>query len=211
MLCNTKSGIIIYFSCILASVVTGFFCRFISDNTTLPITATEKTSCEGLFVKSVARGSEAMLGVCGWVLTFCVLTALCDCLKLPHTVSYIIKSVGEVTTGCKGAAEAGLSLPVIAGIIGFGGFAVICQCAGYASTCGIKMKYLISSRLIISALSSIFCSAILEIFPQYENVSVTIGSGAGTLTLYHSTTATIILLVMCIVLILEVDNRKKMC
>ena len=211
MLCNTQAGVLIYISCLLASVTPGFFCRFISDNSFSSVKLTEKAEADNALVKSVTKGSEAMLGVCGWVLTFCVLAALCDSLKLPYTLSCIIKSVGEVTTGCKNAISTGLSLPVIAGIVGFGGFAVICQCSGYAGTCKVKMKHLICSRLIIASLSSIFCSALLEIFPQHHKVSVTLGTGVVPLTLYHSTTASIILLIMCIVLILEVDNRKKMC
>ena len=51
--------------------------------------------------------------------------------------------MGEVTTGCKTAVSYSLSLPVIAGISGFGGFAVICQCASYSNLCKVKMKYLI--------------------------------------------------------------------
>ncbi len=211
MLGNTKSGFILYFSCILSSLTIGFFCRFISTNELYPIETQQWKAKESIFVKSVSKGSEGMLAICGWVLTFCVLASLCDALNLPYSLSYIIKSVGEVTTGCKNAISAGLSLPVIAGISGFGGFAVICQCASYSSICKVEMKYLICSRLINAALSGIFCSALLKIFPQCENVSVVIGTSTATFTLYHSIGASIILIIMCALLILEVDNRKKMC
>ena len=211
MLDNTKSGIILYFSCLLASITVGFFCRFLSSNEIFPIGEQEKISKDSIFVKSVSKGSEGMLAICGWVLTFCVLASLCDALNLPYSLSYIIKSVGEVTTGCKSAVSSGLSLPVIAGIGGFGGFAVICQCASYSSVCKVRMKYLICSRLINAALSGIYCSALLKFFPQCENASVVISTNAVTFTLYHSIGATIILIIMCALLILEVDNRKKMC
>ena len=211
MLGNTKSGFILYFSCILSSLTIGFFCRFISTNELFPIETQQWKAKESIFVKSVSKGSEGMLAICGWVLTFCVLASLCDALNLPYSLSYIIKSVGEVTTGCKNAISSGLSLPVIAGISGFGGFAVICQCASYSSICKVEMKYLICSRLINAALSGIFCSALLKIFPQCENVSVVIGTSTATFTLYHSIGASIILIIMCALLILEVDNRKKMC
>jgi len=211
MLGNTTSGFLLYFSCLLSSLTVGFFCRFLSSNEINPIENQQKKSKESLFVKSVSKGSEGMFAICGWVLTFCVLASLCDALNLPYSLSYIIKSVGEVTTGCKNAVSSGLSLPVIAGISGFGGFAVICQCASYSSVCKVGMKYLICSRLINSALSGIYCSAFLKIFPQCENVSVVIGTSTASLTLYHSMSAAIILIVMCALLILEVDNRKKLC
>ena len=152
-----------------------------------------------------------MLSICGWVLTFCVLSSLCDALKLPYSIAYIIKSVGEVTTGCKNAASSGLSLPVIAGISGFGGFAVICQCASYSALCKVKMKHLICSRLINAAISGIYCSALLSLFPQCKNASVVLGTNAASFTLYQSTASAIILIIMCVLLILEVDNRKKVC
>lgn len=211
MLGSTPSGIILYFSCILASLTIGFFCRFLSSEEISAVEARQAQAQDGIFVKSVSRGSEGMLAICGWVLTFCVLSSLCDALKLPYSVAYIIKSVGEVTTGCKNAASSGLSLPVIAGISGFGGFAVICQCASYSSLCKVKMKYLICSRLINAALSGIYCSALLSLFPQCENVSVVLGTNAISFNLYQSTASAIILIIMCVLLILEVDNRKKVC
>ena len=211
MLGSTQSGFLLYFSCISASVTIGFFCRFLSNGEIRPIESHHQASKEGLFVNSVSKGSESMLAICGWVLTFCVLSSLCDALRLPYSVSYIIKSVGEITTGCKSAASSGLSLPVIAGVSGFGGFAVICQCASYATRCNVELKTLICSRLINAALSSIYCSALLKLFPQCQNVSVIIGTSTASFSLYHSIGASIILIIMCALLILEVDNHKKMC
>ena len=211
MLGDAEIGFILYFSCLLSSLTIGFFCRFLSSDEIYSVETRLPESKESIFVKSVSRGSEGMLGICGWILTFCVLASLCDALKLPYSISYIIKAVGEVTTGCKNAVSAGLSLPVIAAISGFGGFAVICQCASYSSVCKLKMKFLVCSRIINSALSAIFCSLLLKIFPQCENASVIISAGTTTFTLYHSISASIILIIMCILLVLEVDNRKKIC
>jgi hypothetical protein len=211
MLGNTKSGFILYFSCLLSSITIGIFCRFLSDGEIHPIDNRTNKAKENIFVKSVLNGSEGMFAICGWVLTFCVLASLCDALNLPYSISYIIKSVGEVTTGCKNAVSSGLTLPIIAGIGGFGGFAVICQCASYSSFCKVDIKYLICSRLINSALSGIICSFFLKLFPQCENVSVVISTNTATFTLYHSIGASIILIIMCALLILEVDNRKKVC
>lgn len=211
MLNNTKAGFVLYFACVLASLTVGFLCRFIGNGEIQEIKRTQKSLNKNIFVKSVSKGSEAMFSVSGWVLTFCVLSALCQSLKLPHTLTLIIKSVGEVTTGCENAVLSGLSLPVIAGILGFGGFAVICQCATYSTVCQTELKNLLCSRLINASLSAIYCSLLLKIFPQCEEVSVVLGSQNTSFTLYHSIGASIILLTMCILLILEVDNRKKVC
>ncbi len=211
MLGNTKSGLLLYFSCILASLTVGFLCRFISSEEIKNIKITPQNAKQNIFVKSVSRGSEAMFSVCAWFLTFSVISSLCVALKLPYSLSYIIKSIGEVTLGCKNAISANFSLPVIAGIIAFGGLAVICQCASYSIICKTELKNLVCSRLINAALSTIYCSLLLKVFPQCQVVSVVVGSRTTPLTLYHSFGATIILFIMCIVLILEVDNRKKVC
>lgn len=211
MLGDIKSGFILYFSCLLSSVTIGFICRFLSNNETYSVEHRLPEAKDGIFVKSVSKGSEGMLSICGWVLTFCVLASLCDALSLPYSASFIIKSVGEVTTGCKNIISIGLSLPVIAAISGFGGFAVICQCASYASVCKLKMKFLVCSRIINSALSAIYCAVLLQAFPRSENASVIISTGTASFTLYHSISASIILVIMCILLVLEVDNQKKVC
>ncbi len=209
MIGNTQSGILLYISCILASLTVGILCRFISNGEILCAKQNRTESKQNIFVKSVSGGSEAMFSVCGWVLTFSVFAALCDALNLPSSACTLIKSVAEVTTGCKNAVASGLSLPVIAAILGFGGFAVICQCAVYSSACKTQIKFLICSRLLNASLSAIYCSLFLKIFPQCAEVSVVIGTKTSYFTLYHSIGATIILFVMCALLILEVDNRKK--
>ena len=211
MLRNTKAGFILYFSCVLASLTVGFLCRFIGNGEITELKNSRENMDKNIFVKSVSKGSEAMFSVCGWVLTFCVLSALCQALKLPHTLTAIIKSVGEVTTGCENAVLSDLSLPVIAGILGFGGFAVICQCATYSTACNTEIKNLLCSRLINASLSTIYSSLLLKIFPQYTDVFVILGSENASFHLYHSIGASIILLTMCILLILEVDNRKTLC
>ncbi len=211
MLGNTESGFLLYASCICASLTVGFLCRFLSDGETAHITPKKASSGQNIFVKSVSSGSEAMFSVCGWVLTFSVFASLCDALRLPSSACTLIKSVAEVTTGCRNAVNANLSLPIIAAILGFGGFAVICQCAVYSSACKMRIKFLICSRLLNASLSSIYCFLLLKLFPQCAEVSMVIGTKTGYITLYHSIGATIILFIMCALLILEVDNRKKIC
>ncbi len=211
MLGNTQSGFILYASCVLASLTVGFFCRFITDDTYHSLKCEKNNKNKNIFVKSVSDAGEAMLSVCGWMLTFSVISAFCDGLIFQSSALTLIKSVAEVTLGCKNASETGLSLPIIAGILSFGGLAVICQCLKYSTECGVKPKFFICARLINAALSSLYCSFIIKLFPGSQEVVAIISTSKMQFTLYHSTAATIILLIMCILLILEVDNRKKVC
>ena len=152
-----------------------------------------------------------MLSVCAWVLTFCDLSSIFELLPISKNTLLFIKLIAEVTTGCNTAASADMPLTVIAAVIGFGGFAVICQICVYADMSRVDTKRFICSRLISSALSSIYCNLILKIFPLHKEAFATITVGNTSLHLYHSILTTVLLLIMCGVLILEVDNRKKMC
>lgn len=212
MLGSIRGGVIIYSSCLLASLTLGVCCRFLRDKTDITHTYTFRTEDrKNVFITAVADSTEAMLAVCGWVLTFSALSAVLSSLPLSDSVNTFINSVLEVTLGCKTAVSSGFSLPIISSLVSFGGFAVLFQAGAYADSCEIKMSRLFCSRLINAALSGVYTSVLLKIFPQSASVYVSLGSSQSFLKLYHSIPATVILLFMCAVLILEVDNRKKIC
>lgn len=210
MMGSIQTGGIIYLSCILASITIGFFCRFLNDDTAVNKTdfAMPKKS-DNSFVKSVSSGTEAMLGICGWVLIFSAFSSVISALPLNESVKLFINSVCEVTTGCNAAIENRLSVAVVTAIVGFGGFAVICQINSFASACNVKPSRLICSRVITSSISVVYYSLITKIFPQYTEAAVVIGTQENSFTLYKSIPVTVLLLIMCALLILEVDNRKK--
>lgn len=210
MMGSIQTGGIIYLSCILASITIGFFCRFLNDDAVvnkIDFTVPEKS--ENSFVKSVSSGTEAMLGICGWVLIFSAFSSVISALPLNEAVKLFIKSVCEVTTGCNTAIESRLPVAVVTAVVGFGGFAVICQINSFASACNVKPSRLICSRVINSSISVVYYSLITKIFPQYTQAAVVIGTNENSFILYKSIPVTILLLMMCVLLILEVDNRKK--
>lgn len=210
MMGNMKTGIIIYVSCILSSITIGFFCRFLNEDTTenrIDLSIPKKTDTS--FVKAVSSGTEAMLGICGWVLIFSAFSYIVSALPLNETVKLFVKSVCEVTTGCNTAIETRLPLAVITAVVGFGGFAVICQVNSYASACNVKLSRLICARVIGSSFSVVYYSLITKAFPQYTQASVVIGTESNFFVLYKSIPVAILLLITCALLILEVDNRKK--
>lgn len=210
MMGSIQTGGIIYLSCILASITIGFFCRFLNDDTVvnkIDFTVPEKS--ENSFIKSVSSGTEAMLGICGWVLIFSAFSSVISALPLNEAVKLFIKSVCEVTTGCNTAIESRLPVAVVTAVVGFGGFAVIFQINSFASACNVKPSRLICSRVINSSISVVYYSLITKIFPQYTQAAVVIGTNENSFILYKSIPVTILLLMMCVLLILEVDNRKK--
>lgn len=211
MLRNTKCGLIIYFSSILASLTVGFFCRFLSDGKKIIGTYRIESNGKNALVKAVTGGTEAILGISGWVLTFSALSSLCDKLAIGDSARLFIKSVLEVTTACETVTSNALPLTVIASAIGFGGFAVIFQTASYCEICSLEIKKLICARIVLSAFTSLYTAVLLKIFPQTVETSATINVIGHNFSVYHSIPAAAILMIMCAALILEVDNRKKVC
>ena len=210
MMGSVQTGGIIYLSCILASITIGFFCRFLNDDTAVnKIDFTIPEKADNSFVKSVTSGTESMLGICGWVLIFSAFSSVVSALPLNESVKLFVKSVCEVTTGCNTAIESRLPVAVVTAVVGFGGFAVICQINSFASACNVKLSRLICSRVINSSISVVYYSLITKIFPQYTQAAVVIGTQENSFILYKSIPVTILLLMMCILLILEVDNHKK--
>ena len=211
MLNNKKSGIIMYSSILLASLTIGIAVRFTGKNSSLPenYSLAQITDNKNIFINSVASGSKAMLSICGWVLVFSAATAGVDCLCPNERVSLFIKALSEVTTGCKSVAATNFPLPLICAIIGFGGFAVIFQIAPYLQKCGYDLKLFICWRALTGALSAFYCSQIIRLFPDEQSVSQIILLSGKSYAFSHSITASIILIFTCIVLILEVDNKRK--
>ncbi len=211
MISNFKSGVILYASTILSSLFIGFCARFFSDNKKPEYQKPKLSDHKNIFVDSVSVGSEAMLSICGWVLTFCAIASLTDIFIPEENAALFIKSILEVTTGCKYAVSYNLPLPVISAVLGFGGFAVLFQIRTYADNCHIHMKTFLCIRILNSALNAFFCSQLMNLFPESTHVFSQITACSAVFPVSHSITASVILIIMCIVFIFEVDNKRKVC
>lgn len=210
MLGNYYSGLILYFSTVLTSLITGFMCRFLSDKKEIEAQNIIKSEREFAFINSVSSGANAIINISAWVLTFSCITEIVGTLGLNDNLKLFLSSILEVTNGCKICSES-MSLPVISAILGFGGFSVICQTSPYLKDCRVKMKDFIVSRILNSALSAFFTFQLLNLFPKAQESVVIYSTKNTSIALSYTVTATIILLIMCVIFILQVDNRKKVC
>ncbi|MGN0526089.1 MAG: hypothetical protein ACI4IF_01515 [Acutalibacteraceae bacterium] len=213
MLNSTALGVIVYISCILSSLTIAILCRFLS-NDTYALSTQNHTSQDNaqLLVDSVKNGIDGMLGISGWVLLFSGFSGAVSSFNIPQEAKLFIQSVLEVTKGSEIIVKNSLSLPVLSAAVGFSGFAVICQITAYGKQCNISVKKLLVSRVLNAVFSSIYTYIICNIFSISTSVSVTLlNSSSGTISLYHSFPAAVILLIMCGVFILEVETPKKVC
>lgn len=211
MLNSYKSGIIMYISVLAATLSIGVASRFTYDKGTSEPTQAAALSLDrtNIFIYSVATASKSLLLICAWVVLFSSVCAGLNVITQNEAVLLFTQSIAEVTTGCKSAIQGNVSLPLICAILGFGGFAVIFQVAPYLQVCGYDLKLFICWRAVSGALSAFFCSALLKIFPDAQTAVQIVSIGNSEIAFSHSITASIILIITCIVLILEVDNKRK--
>lgn len=208
---NKNVGILLFSSTVFASIITGIFSTIlyekpqnkrtikVQEDVTNPITA---------FSYSMADSSKAMLSVCSWVIIF---NAIIKCLISIGDFEYltIVCSLLEVTTGIKMSC-ASMPLPVISAILSFGGISVHCQIFSYIQKSGLKLKLFYTARVICACISGIICNLLLQIFPFEEEVFSNISSV--TPSAYSvSLPSAVAVIIMCSVLIFEVDTDRKVC
>lgn len=211
MFASYKSGIILYISSVLSAFVIGFCTRFFEDDKGCDISTPLFIQPKNIFTDSVSETSETTLGICGWLLTFCSISALVEVLIPQKTAMTFINCISEVTFGCETASAEGLPLPIISAILGFGGFAVIFQILTYMKSCGLSLRVFICIKALNGALNAFFCSVLMRIFPESTTVSATITAGNQVFSLSNSIITGLFLIIMCTVFVLEVDNKRKMC
>ncbi len=150
-------GRIIYLSHILASLITGIviarFAKMPKSNGT--VKAKHKSVADSL-VNATANACSQMLTVSGYVVLFSAISAVLSS-KAPY-----LSAILEVTGGTAFMIKSGVAVPIIAGFIGFGGIAVICQvmsiCKGIASP--MELLFMRASNGVVTAA---ICALILKL------------------------------------------------
>ena len=175
MLSSQKAGVVIYASLILSTLTIGILSRFFEyeDSVYLPSNSHEiKQPFSISLVRSVSDASKAMLNVCAWVIIFSCIINLTEVIPMNESVRFFLGCILEVSNGAY-LASGNLPLPIIAGIIGFGGFCGHCQVMPYIIRLKLKYKFFLVSRIIGGALSVIYCKVLLNFFPiSYEVFSL---------------------------------------
>lgn len=215
MLGSNAAGLIIYFSVIISSLITGIISSFFAESNT------ESTSVKQIpipssdifeeLIESVKSASKAMLSICNWVVIFSAINKLIEISALSETAKFVLTCTLEVTNGCLIAAG-NVPLPVIAGIISFGGFCTHFQLMSTIKKIGMPYKYFLAARIVTAALATVICNLIINLFPISYNVFST-----GTLPKLaeHSTKipVSVCMIIMCILFVfgdaLNIKPKRK--
>lgn len=210
MLGSNKAGIIIFASLCIASLILGFLASFFDDKKT-----TEKrfeNSMQSPFVAlsaSVTDGVQSILGICAWVILFSGITECVKSLNISDNAYSAMVSLLEVTKGCTLLAGE-MGIPVITAAIGFGGFCVHCQVFSYIKSIGLKYRYFFVGRVLCAAFSAVICHFALILFPV-DITTALMGDDITVSAFSVSLPAFIALTIMCIVMIFDIDSKKKIC
>ncbi len=189
-------GVIIFASLCLSSIISGFLTRFILPKEAkkiTPLSAFESVrpcSFQKSLTDSVADAAPVIISVCSWVLLFACISEML--LILPKNLSGTVlplECLLEVTNGCKKAAQAGVSAPVIAAVLGWAGVSVQCQVLSFVREAGVPLSVFAVSRAVNAALSAFICRSIIIWFPDETAVFLNNAAVSADISAYSMPTA----------------------
>lgn len=206
-------GYILFASIVLSSltigIVTGIFSRIKCEKVIekKPLQNEEKISTA--FVSATESASRAILSICVWVVTFGAIISFVKSLEITNEISIILCGILEVTSGCTMSAGV-FPISVTAFFIAFSGFCIFFQLMPNLKKIGLKFHSFLLSRIACAVLAFGYCEALTRIFPNSVQV---FSNGITPLVQSFSVSipTTICLIATCVVLIFDVDRKKKMC
>lgn len=210
MLCSREAGKTLLISLCISSMITGVISRFFCcDN----ISETKKihrsvVPFSSAIVESVNSASRAMLVACGFVTLFAGIGTVADCCIGHEKARIAVSCLLEVTKGCADITGKA-SLPVIASVCAFGGLCVHLQIFSLMQDSGINYLQFYVFRIIHSASAYAVCRLILHFRPIENEVFLSFSQNAEVFS--FSAPAAISLLFLCFLLILDLDNSRKIC
>lgn len=196
-------------SVFIMAILSRFFCN--EDNYYLQKSVSDALCSPSLaIVNSVTQASISTLSVCAWVLLFSCIMQLIDILPLCEEIKFFSCCILEVTNACLYSCGT-LSLPIVAGIIAFGGICVHCQIMSAIIKTTLKLKFFYTARVLHTGIAIVVCQALLYIFPISQQ-TVTLGVKPSE-TASISVPVSIFMLFSCILFLLgdsfKIRIKKK--
>lgn len=210
LLRSTLAGVVIYSSLCISSLIIGFFTRFIfrDDGRNCPVKQYRITDLSTLSA-SVTSGINNILGICGWIVLFSGFIECFNILNSNYFLSIFVKTTVEVTRACI-EFSGKIALPYLAFIIGFGGFCVHFQILDCLKKCKMNYSHFLFSRVMNGCLSAIITYIILIFVPVEIDVFAT-SNDIQPASFSVSIWGFIALIIMCIIMIFDIDRKKKVC
>ena len=210
MLSSIKAGIILFFSCVTASVIIGIMLGFTVQKPPADKAKTDSSISDiQAFVEAVEKAATSIIKICAWTVLFACVYAVAENLGIKKDVLTALGCLFEVTGGCRELAK-GSNLCTVAAVLGWGGLCVCCQVMESVRKAGAKLSVFFAFRVVHAALAAVICSVLLKVFPIEVNVFSNVTAVAAT-GFSYSVPATVALMCLCAVFVIDLDRSKKMC
>lgn len=208
MLGSKKAGIIILISACISSLIIGLLSAAGEKPDDNPVNEIRIKRPDEALVEGVSSGAESMLKICGFVAAFSGLGEIIALIPVNEKAKILLHCFLEVTGGCAKAVSS-VPLPMTAGICAFGGICIHTQIFSICGECKIKKLEFLIFRLIHTALSTLVCIVILNYFPV-EVDAISIQTERFVMNSF-SLPASVSLMFLASLIILDLDNGRKMC
>lgn len=208
MLASRRAGGIILASIYISVLPLGLVARhLIKSSSVVFSSARYSVGFSQALVGSITSCSNAMLSICAFVSLFSGLTACIEAVIPNENICRAVTMLCEVTNGCLSCAGK-VPLELLCAECAFGGLCIHLQIfalTGEASPC---KKLFFFFRALHAVFSAIICKLLLIIFPVSQATLATVGE---THLWSHSAPASISLLFLSALLILDLDTKQKKC
>ena len=155
---SLKFGAFLYGTAVISCVIIGIATRglFVSSRKCYFCENFARKKKDVSFVSAVTSSASSLFVICSFVVFFSAflepLSVMLYALNLPERLSVLILGAAEMTGGASLASSLGAEgAPLVAAILGFSGFSVLCQLVAIDQTKKIKIAPYIVSRLFSAA------------------------------------------------------------
>mgnify|MGYP006900893582 FL=1 len=233
LLGNMRYGLILFGAHIAASLLLGILGRVMEGKSSRKAPAEkrpkpeEKLPAAAAFVESVNAACRSLLYMCGFVVLFAALLALCDVSGVSGFFSWLLikpfAALGvdasalscllpcllEVSCGCVEAAGTGAMAPLLLGLaMGWGGLSVHCQLAASLHRYHLMDRGFFAGRALHALLAGVLSVLLFRIVPLPAGVFSPM-TDAIVVPYATSAVTSLALLVMCAMLLLTGARSRK--
>lgn len=209
MLCSREAGRVLFASLCISALIAGFLSRFLPDDGSAAVRKNKTVpDFSAAVVSSVSSAAQAMLTVCAFTALFSGICAVADGYIKNESANLLLSCLLEVTNGCNNLVG-NASLPVITAVCAFGGLCVHLQIFSLTREFDLHLLLFYAFRIFHAAAAYAVCRLILYFHPIDSPVFLSFSENAAVFS--FSAPASISLLFLCFLLILDLDNSRKIC
>ncbi len=196
---STKYGVVLFVSNILSSLIIAIATAIKKPMPSKSYTTPHYLPLTDAMVEAVEGSARAIINMSAYIVLF---SAIASIFPIPPMLNPAI----EITNGiiCK---DYNLPLEYISFFLSFGGLCIHFQLVGMLKKMNISYTYFLVTRLISALLSFAITKAYLFIFPQTDEVFSNLAQRTTAISQVN-TGLSIVMLLGCVVIIFDIENKK---